>query len=319
MQQLIWLLLPIAAASGWWMALYTRKKAILRSQARLNSAYGRGLNHLLNEESDKATEVLVRMVEVDPDTFELHLALGSLFRRRGEVDRAIRVHQNIISRSKLSDQLRNQAIFELGRDYLSAGMLDRAEQRFSSLINNSDYQSSVCQHLLDIYQQQKEWGKAVAVADRLASIDSDNWWVRVSHYSCELAQLALDDGKLQIAETWLKKAKDQYPGNVRVLMLRARLSQAKKDYQEAANLYLELESREPYFFAEVYHDWLLCAKQNSCLQAYSDAQRVTLRPVRYRCECCGFSARRLFWQCPGCQQWSSAKPISIGGDNERTE
>ena len=114
MQALLWPLLPIAAASGWWMARYGAIKEKNRSRAMLNSAYGQGLNYLLNEQTDKASEVLIRMVEVDPDTVELHLALGSLFRQRGEVDRAIAVHQNIIDRSRLSKALHNQASLELG-------------------------------------------------------------------------------------------------------------------------------------------------------------------------------------------------------------
>ena len=116
MQALLWLLLPLAAASGWWMAQYSQRGERRRSRSRLNSAYGQGLNYLLNEQADKATEVLIQMLEVDPDTVELHLALGSLFRRRGEVDRAIRLHQTIIARSRLSESLGSQATLELGRD-----------------------------------------------------------------------------------------------------------------------------------------------------------------------------------------------------------
>ena len=138
----------------------------------LNSAYGQGINYLLNEQPDKASEVLIQMVEVDPDTVELHLALGSLFRQRGEVDRAIAVHQNIISRSKLSKALRNQASLELGRDFLKAGLLDRAEQLLLSLLERKEYEKVVCQYLIDIYQQVKEWGKALEIGERLVTLDS---------------------------------------------------------------------------------------------------------------------------------------------------
>ena len=128
MLYLLWLLLPVAALSGWWVA---SRRSLARSYGRratdFSSDYFEGLNYLLNEQPDKAIEVFIRMVEVDSETVDTHFALGNLFRRRGEVDRAIRIHQNLIARPTLSREQRTQALFELGADYMRAGVFDRAE------------------------------------------------------------------------------------------------------------------------------------------------------------------------------------------------
>ncbi len=182
MYGLFWLLLPLAAASGWWAARVCERRRKSASRARLNSAYGQGINYLLNEEPDKATDVLVKLVEVDPETVELHLALGSLFRRRGEVDRAIRVHRNIITRTRLSDALRDQAKLELGRDFLKAGLLDRAEQLLQELLQQGVYVLEASRHLVEIYQQEKEWRKAIEVAERVTENAGDDWQNRIAHY-----------------------------------------------------------------------------------------------------------------------------------------
>lgn len=315
MQILLWLLLPIAAASGWWAALYSQKQAAARSQARLNSAYGRGLNHLLNEEPDKATEVLVQMVAVDPDTVELHLALGSLFRRRGEVDRAIRVHQNIVSRSRLSDQLRFQATLELGRDFLRAGLLDRAEDLLLGLVDKAGFQNDARQHLLELYQQQKEWGKAIEVAECLVVTDSESWKQRVAHFNCELAQRALDEGCLDVAHQWLDKAVRQDYGSIRALIMRGRVFQANKEYAAASEVYQQLESAAPEFIAEVYDDLIFCGGQDGRLGMDEAARHRVIERPRYRCECCGFTGKKVFWQCPGCQQWGGVKPVKAGAES----
>ena len=125
------LLLPVAAASGWWLAKRDeRRKQEESVQGLLYPDYFKGLNYLINEQPDKAIEVFVKMLEVDTETVETHFALGSLFRRRGEVDRAIRIHQNLIARPTLTPEQCNQALLELGEDYLRAGWFDRAESLF---------------------------------------------------------------------------------------------------------------------------------------------------------------------------------------------
>jgi len=160
---LLWLLLPLAAASGWYVARFDQRRQAKRS-LDLPSAYFKGLNFLLNEQPDKAIEVFIQVLEVNSDTVETHLALGNLFRRRGEVERAIRVHQNLIARPTLDKDQRTHALLELGQDYLKAGLLDRAESLFLELAEIRAHSEQALRHLLHIYQQEKEWEKAVKEA-----------------------------------------------------------------------------------------------------------------------------------------------------------
>src|SRR3972149_4520079 len=130
---IIWLL-PVAAIISWWLGRLSVRKNDTGNLRRIHPEYFKGLNYVLNEQPDKAIEVFIKMLEVDSETVETHLALGNLFRRRGEVDRAIRIHQNLIARPTLSRDERSIAMLELGQDYMSAGLLDRAEALFKELV-----------------------------------------------------------------------------------------------------------------------------------------------------------------------------------------
>ncbi len=201
---LLWLLLlPVAAASGWWVAKREERRKQEESTLGLYPDYFKGLNYLINEQPDKAIEVFVKMLEVDTETVETHFALGSLFRRRGEVDRAIRIHQNLIARPTLTQEQRNQALLELGEDYLRAGWFDRAESMFLKLIETegatSDILSSATcasqvvpalRSLCDIYQQEREWDKAINVAQKLETATGKTLSNIIAQYYCELAEQA---------------------------------------------------------------------------------------------------------------------------------
>lgn len=300
----------------------------------MNSAYVQGLNYLLNEEPDKATEVLVRIVEVDPDTIELHLVLGSLFRRRGEVDRAIRIHENIIARSNLSEALRIQATLELGRDFLKAGLLDRAEQLFRSLLQRGENEKDVCLHLIDLYQHEKEWSRALEIATRLVHLDSASWRSRVAQYQCELAETAIRQQDLERALQRLESAIQADANCARASLLKGKIYQQQQDYRSALEAYKQVEEQEPGLLNEVIGSIEHCYEKlgtreqgrefvndliarhtglavsgNRSLLAHSP--QLSGGEARYRCDRCGFSSRKLFWQCPGCQQWSSVKPIQM--------
>ncbi|MGA9421829.1 MAG: lipopolysaccharide assembly protein LapB, partial [Rhodanobacteraceae bacterium] len=131
---LLFLLLPVAAFSGWYIARRGSERTSGARVSELSTSYFRGLNYLLNEQQDKAIEVFLKLADINRDTVETHLALGNLFRRRGEVDRAIRVHQNLIARPSLNDAEKTVALLELGEDYMRAGLLDRAETLFIDLV-----------------------------------------------------------------------------------------------------------------------------------------------------------------------------------------
>ncbi len=335
MPTLFWLLLPLAAFSGWWAASYRQREQQRRAKARLNSAYGKGLNYLLNEQPDKATEVLVQMVEVDPDTVELHLVLGSLFRRRGEVDRAIRVHRNIIDRSGLSAKLRAQATLELGRDFLKAGLLDRAEKLFLDLLDTPRYGDDARTHLVDLYQQEKEWANAAELARVFASRGDQTWKQRLAQYLCALGEAALERGNTLRAEVYADEALVEDPGCVRATLLKGRCLRVLGRIGDAVEVLRRVESQCAELLPEVLgeirdgllelgradewtgyidglaerHPWLLFYRKNVVDQ---NAAQAVVPQLRYRCRQCGFSSRKLFWQCPGCQCWSSVKPIKAG-------
>src|SRR3990172_4271983 len=184
---LLWLLLPLAAASGWYVARLEQKRRVQKS-LDLPSAYFTGLNFLLNEQPDKAIEVFIRVLEVNSDTVETHLALGNLFRRRGEVERAIRIHQNLIARPTLDKEQRSQALLELGQDYFKAGLFDRAENLFLELAEIRAHSEQALRLLLHIYQQEKEWEKAISVVRKLARVSGRNMNSMIAHFYCELAE-----------------------------------------------------------------------------------------------------------------------------------
>src|SRR6266705_2857509 len=151
-----WLLgFPLFFGLGW-IAARIDIRHLLRESRALPSSYFKGLNFLLNEQTDKAIEAFIEVVKVDPETIELHFALGSLFRRRGEYDRAIRMHQNLLERADLGGEQRLHAMVELGQDYLKAGLLDRAEEMFLKL-KGSPHRAEALKFLLEIYQQEKDW------------------------------------------------------------------------------------------------------------------------------------------------------------------
>src|SRR3990167_1271396 len=157
MLQYLFALLPVAATCGW---LLGRQKSNKESSGRVSFKvrrdYFKGLNYLINEQPDKAVDVFIKLLEVDSDTVETHLALGSLFRRRGEVERAIRIHQNIIARPQLSLRDRKEALMALGQDYMSAGLFDRAERIFLEVVEIRAHSEQALKLLLHIYQQDRK-------------------------------------------------------------------------------------------------------------------------------------------------------------------
>jgi len=242
---ILFLLLPLAAASGWYLA---RRQGARRSRTRaetLSSNYFRGLNYLLNEQPDKAIEVFLKLVEVNPDTVETHLALGSLFRRRGEMDKAIRFHKHIISRPGLTDEQRAQALMELGEDYMQAGLLDRAEYLFSDLLDHDDSHTRPVRQLLDIYQQEKDWEKAIVQARRLRQVDGESASGLIAQFHCQLARLQLENGDIESARQSLRQARRHDPESVRARLIQAELAARDHAWSDAADLYRQACELDP--------------------------------------------------------------------------
>ena len=251
MQELLLLLLPVAAASGWLAARGSARKDNKECVGETGPVYFRGLNHLLNEEPDKAIDAFVEMLEVDSDTVETHLALGNLFRRRGEVERAIRIHQNLIARPALTREQRAQALLELGQDYMRAGLFDRAENLFRELKDTKLHVRPALRNLLVIYEKESDWQACLEAADQLESLTGDKMVLQKSHYHCELALAAKAQGRPNDASGHLKKALATYPGCVRANHLQAQFATAQGDYRAAIRILRQAAERETDYLPEV--------------------------------------------------------------------
>lgn len=261
MLELLWLLLPLAAASGWLAARRGQRKSSGEDNCNHNPAYFRGLNHLLNEEPDKAIDVFVQMLEVDSETVETHLALGNLFRRRGEVERAIRIHQNLIARPALSREQRAQALLELGQDYMRAGLHDRAENLFKELHGGRLYQAQALRNLLVIYQQEKDWEACLKIAEELAPLVQEPMWLERANFYCELAQKAVQSGHTGRANALLRKALSAHKGCVRALHMQADIAIRQEDWREAVKLLKKAGELQPDYLNEVLPSLVECHKR----------------------------------------------------------
>ncbi|MCC6134222.1 MAG: lipopolysaccharide assembly protein LapB [Candidatus Contendobacter sp.] len=249
MTELLWLLLPVAAASGWWAA---RRAGEHQSSATARSAgYFKGLNLLIEDQPDQAIEVFTRMADVDRDTAEIHLALGNLFRRRGEVDRAIHIHSSLIARPRLASSQRRRAMLELGEDYLRAGLFDRAEALFRELLDQPAHTQTALARLIHIFQQEKEWRQAIAYSDRLERISGEYRGRQIAHFCCELAEEALARSEDADARSWLSDALTRDPGCTRANLLLGQLAMRAGDYPQAIAAFQAVERQDPGYFPEV--------------------------------------------------------------------
>jgi lipopolysaccharide biosynthesis regulator YciM len=380
MSYLLWLLLPVAAASGWLVAQ--------RGKSFLSPDYFKGLNYLLNEEPDKAIDVFIKLIDVDSDTVETHLALGLLFRRRGEVNRAIRIHQNLIARTTLNPQQRSLALFELAHDYRHAGLLDRAEDLFRELAISGTYQVLALRQLLEIYQQEQDWNKAISIAQQLVVLDHKQIHCVIAQYYCELAEDYRQEGQNDAAQDVIKNALKADPNCVRASLIEGQLALERESREEAILAFQRVERQVPDYLAEVIEPLQSCyeaigqedqfarylrfmleryggitpvlmlAKIIKAQEGEQEAADFIVRHLHlhpsvrgldylldlvlsdnasirrehllllkdlttqllknkpaYKCRHCGFTARKLHWQCPSCQQWNTLKPIQ-GIDGE---
>jgi len=227
MSELTWAalaLLPVAAGCGWWLAHRNLRRGERRQTSDLSTNYFRGLNYLLNEQPDKAIEVFVRLAEINADTVETHLALGNLFRRRGETDKAIRFHRHIMSRPQLSEQHRTQALLELAEDYMRAGLLDRAEKLYTELADQGRFSETAVRNLLAIYQQEKDWPRAIVQARTLARVTGESSDALIAQFHCELAEAARAAGDRETAISQLASARRYVSDCTRAALIEARLA-----------------------------------------------------------------------------------------------
>ena len=268
-----WMLLifPLFFGMGW-MAARIDIKQLLSESSVLPRSYFQGLNFLLNEQQDKAIEAFIEVVKVDPQTVELHFALGSLFRRRGEVDRALRMHLNLVERADLDDDKRQQALFELAQDYLKAGILDRAEELFKQLQGTS-YAKPALDFLLELYQKEKDWLKAIDVTQRLGAISGQPHSKEAAFFYCELAAVEIARKQTDTARGHLKQALEAHPQAVRATIMLGDMESEALRYADAIEIWKRIEQQNPQYLPLVAEHLLEAYRQSG----HTDAGIIVLQ------------------------------------------
>ncbi len=260
-----WLIfMPLSFALGWMAARFDVRQ-LLSETRNLPDSYFRGLNFLLNEEPDRAIDAFVEVAKLDPETTELHFALGSLFRRRGEMERAIRVHQSLLSRADLPVSQREHAQHELAQDYLKAGMLDRAEEAFA-VLKDTTFALPALRALIRIYESEHDWPRAIGAVEGLRQLANEPV-PQLVHYYCEVAQAALAAkpsnvvaAKQALADAQRAAQATHATGpsaaSVRVAMLRASIAASENDRQTERQNLQSVLTQEPEFAGLIANDLL---------------------------------------------------------------
>ena len=259
-----WLLgFPLFFGLGWLAARIDIGHLVRESRA-LPRSYFKGLNFLLSEQPDKAIEAFIEVVKVAPETVELHFALGNLFRRRGEYDRAIRMHGNLLERADLAPEQRSNAVFQLGLDYLKAGILDRAEEVFGGL-TEGPHSAEARGYLLEIFQAEKEWLKAIEMARRVAPGTGEARTREIAQFLCELAATDATHSRPDAARAHLEKALEAHRKCVRASMQLGDLERAEGNVERALECWKRIEQQDPAYLALV---------AQRLLDAHRDAGRL---------------------------------------------
>ncbi len=253
---LLWLLLPIAATCGWWAALRSRHKAASTTPDWVNPDCFRGIHHVLNEEPDKAVMVFSQILETRSDLVDIHLILGSLFRQQGETGRAVQVHQNLLARPDLTTKRQAQILLELGRDYLQAGLLDRAETLFQDLRTKKQCVPEALRHLRSVYLQEKAWLSCLQTSEALEKATQEDLSLEKSHFFCELAIEAQHLGQIAQTKLYLKRALKMHPGCVRANHLLGQIAWQAGKHRSAISHWQQTVRDDPGYLPEVWPDLL---------------------------------------------------------------
>ncbi|MDC8831145.1 lipopolysaccharide assembly protein LapB [Alteromonas gilva] len=249
MLELLFLLLPVAAGYGYIMGRNSVRQAQRKQSSILSKHYFRGLNFLLSDQPDRAVDTLIKMINVNSDTVETHIAMGNFFRHRGEIDRAIRVHQNLVSRDEIQATQRELALKELGRDYMQAGFLERAEGAFVKLLSTDKHFEFAQQQLFAIYQTTKEWPRAIELAEKMVS-ENDDIRGRLAHFYCEQAQSELDNEQIPQALALLQKAVNVDEKAIRPWLMLGEVTFDQGRLKEAGEYLTQIASRDKNWFIE---------------------------------------------------------------------
>jgi lipopolysaccharide biosynthesis regulator YciM len=376
------LLLPLAALGGWVAAIRHGSASGKPRAFRLDPDYLKGLNYLLSDQPDRGVDVFVHMLELGPDTFDTYLALGNFFRKRGEVDRAIRIHLNLIDESSIDGEQRSDALLELGQDYLRAGLLDRAEAVFQELLRNNIRRPQVLPWLLEVYQHERDWDNAIRIATQMECVGERPAGAVIAQFYCEMADVARQEAATDRARGLLKRALSSDSQCVRASILLGDIERQAGRHETALAAYACIADQDAALLPEVLESMYAChreldtvngmieylrgiipqcrsampvliltdilatercgaeatgfiadhlaenpsipglakyielrladdagaAQENKVILNNLKSQLQQDRPV-YACQSCGFSGKLLHWQCPGCRQWDTVKPI----------
>lgn len=233
MLELLFLLLPIAAAYGWYMGRRSALNGLEQESNKLSREYVDGVDFLLSNQQDKAVDLFLDMVKEDSGAFEARLTLGNLFRNRGDTDKAIRIHQSLMESASISYEQRLLAHQQLGRDYMAAGLYDRAENVFSYLKEEDDFIEDALEQLLTIYQMTSEWQKAIDVADKLVKRGKFELKKVIAHFYCEIALTHITADELDAALNLIKKAEASDKQSARVSLMLGRIFIAQNEPEQA--------------------------------------------------------------------------------------
>ncbi|ELY4861112.1 lipopolysaccharide assembly protein LapB [Cronobacter sakazakii] len=261
MLELLFLLLPVAAAYGWYMGRRSAQQDKEQEANRLSRDYVAGVNFLLSDQQDKAVDLFLEMLKEDTGTVEAHLTLGNLFRSRGEVDRAIRIHQSLMESASLTYDQRLLAVQQLGRDYMAAGLYDRAEGMFNQLVDETDFRVGALQQLLQIYQATSDWQKAIDAAERLVKLGKEHQRVEIAHFYCELALQAMSNEDMDRAMSLLKKGAAADRNSARVSIMMGRIFMARGDYAHAVEMLEKVISQDRELVSETLEMLQVCYQQ----------------------------------------------------------
>lgn len=251
MLELLFLLLPIAAAYGWYMGRRSVQQDKQKEVNRLSREYVTGVNFLLSDQRDKAVDLFLDMLKEESTTLEAHLTLGNLFRSRGEVEHAIRIHSALLESKSLTFEQRLLAVQQLGKDYMAAGLLDRAEEMFTQLIEEDDFQLTALQQLLTLYQSTSDWIQAINTAEKLVKLGKTELRVEIAHFYCELATQANKNNQPDNALNLLKKASLSDEQSVRVSMMYGRLLIDRADYANAVTYLTQVLVQDKEWISEI--------------------------------------------------------------------
>lgn len=258
MMELLFLLLPVAMGYGWFMGRNSVKQNAHSAKQDLSIKYSTGLNYLFSNQQDKAIDYLLDTLKLEDDTVEAHFAMANLFRRRGELDRALKVHEYLVQQKYLPDHEKEQAIFELGKDFFSAGLYDRSEAMFIKLLKSKQYSQKSLTHLMHIYQSTKDWHDGIKLEKAIVKTKDKKLLHNLANFYCELATTALASNSFIEVVELLEQALVHDPLSCRANWLLARVFENNHQYQDACRAYQNIYQQDKEFFPDVIDNMKRC-------------------------------------------------------------